>query len=565
MVSVTSEVLASASVQSASTRSARPDPSPPAGSDSFATLIDSNASQSDRAQASSQDNFQAPSKASARRRADDSQGTSDNRSRGPAAASDNAPRNDSNDRATTVNTRDEEYPGSKADLPQTKSKSDAPKSSDTKSDDAKSDDTKDASATSASGDSSAADQVAKQDASAAVTADAIAVTIAVTIAAPATPAGTFATDKASAPLAIAAAAIAASAAVINATATDAATAVTDAGTKPTAAEAAAATASASATDADGTKTVAPAVLAEATTAQAVTAGTPTTAGIALAASAGANTPAASKGASQIKAAVAAGESATAPDATEGRADTSTAPIGDAPAIAPGGTQQAAEGKPKAENGIVDAVKADASGTTAPVINAAAHHGHAVIADTGQTPASTSGNGALGAGVIQAPQPSAAATPAAAAQLTVTAATSTAVPLSGVAMEIAASAKNGNSRFEIRLDPADLGRIDVRIDVDRNGHLTSHLTVEKPETLAMLRQDAPQLQRALDDAGFKTDGSGLQFSLRDQSSSGQNGGNENGRDARRLVISEDDTVPATAIAGRSYGRMLGSSSGVDIRV
>jgi hypothetical protein len=74
-----------------------------------------------------------------------------------------------------------------------------------------------------------------------------------------------------------------------------------------------------------------------------------------------------------------------------------------------------------------------------------------------------------------------------------------------------------------------------------------------------------LQRALDDAGFKTDGSGLQFSLRDQSSSGQNSGNEGGRNAQRLVISEDDTMPATAIAGRSYGRMLGSSSGVDIRV
>ena len=79
--------------------------------------------------------------------------------------------------------------------------------------------------------------------------------------------------------------------------------------------------------------------------------------------------------------------------------------------------------------------------------------------------------------------------------------------------------SGKSRFEIRLDPAELGRIDVRIDVDRNGQVTSHLTVEKPETLAMLRQDAPQLQRALNDAGLKTGDGGLQFSLRDQSSSG----------------------------------------------
>ena len=139
----------------------------------------------------------------------------------------------------------------------------------------------------------------------------------------------------------------------------------------------------------------------------------------------------------------------------------------------------------------------------------------------------------------------------------------AVPLSGLALEIAVSARSGKSRFEIRLDPADLGRIDVRIDVDRNGRVTSHLTVEKPETLSMLRQDAPQLQRALDDAGLKTGSGGLQFSLRDQSSSGRDG-NENGRNAQRLVISSEDTPPATVV-GRTYGRMLGSSSGVDIKV
>ena len=148
-------------------------------------------------------------------------------------------------------------------------------------------------------------------------------------------------------------------------------------------------------------------------------------------------------------------------------------------------------------------------------------------------------------------------------MSVTLATNAAVPISGLALEIAASVRSGKSRFEIRLDQADLGRIDVRIDVDRNGQVTSHLTVEKPETLSMLRQDAPQLQRQLDDAGFKTGNGGLQFSLRDQSSSGQDNGQGSGRNAHRLVV-EEDTIPAV-VAGRSYGRMLGSSSGVDIKV
>ncbi|EGP08654.1 flagellar hook-length control protein [Bradyrhizobiaceae bacterium SG-6C] len=139
-----------------------------------------------------------------------------------------------------------------------------------------------------------------------------------------------------------------------------------------------------------------------------------------------------------------------------------------------------------------------------------------------------------------------------------------VPLNGLAADIALRAAGGNSRFEIRLDPAELGRIDVRLDVDKHGNVTSHLTVERPSTLDMLRNDAPRLQQALEDAGLKTGDSGLQFSLRDQSSSGRDGDNGSGRNSQRVVIAEEDTVPAQ-IAGRTYGRMLGASSGVDIRI
>lgn len=74
-----------------------------------------------------------------------------------------------------------------------------------------------------------------------------------------------------------------------------------------------------------------------------------------------------------------------------------------------------------------------------------------------------------------------------------------------------------------------------------------------------------MQRALEDAGLKTGDSGLQFSLRDQSSSsGGRDDSNTGRNAQRLIISEDTTVPAE-VAGRSYGRMIGASRGVDIRV
>src|SRR5487761_2634845 len=213
--------------------------------------------------------------------------------------------------------------------------------------------------------------------------------------------------------------------------------------------------------------------------------------------------------------------------------------------------------PPADAATAAAVASSTSAATVPA------HEHSPATGSEHTLADSPDPGTQLTGAIQPQLNSPAATAAPGGALTVTAQANGPVPLSGLALEIAASAKSGKSRFEIRLDPADLGRIDVRIDIDRNGQVTSHLTVEKPETLSMLRQDAPQLQRALDDAGLKTGNGGLQFSLRDQSSSGQNSGNDSGPNAQRLVISSEDTIPA-AVAGRTYGRSLGSSSGVDIR-
>lgn len=154
------------------------------------------------------------------------------------------------------------------------------------------------------------------------------------------------------------------------------------------------------------------------------------------------------------------------------------------------------------------------------------------------------------------------TPLDASRLVVT--TGTAVTPNAVAVEISAQAKAGNSRFEIRLDPPELGRIDVRLEVHRNGEVTSRLFVEKSETLDLLRRDAPQLQQALQDAGLKTGSNGLQFSLRDQGSQDRNDSNGNGQTPQRLVIAEDDAMPADTV-GRLYGRPLGSSGGIDIRV
>ena len=137
-----------------------------------------------------------------------------------------------------------------------------------------------------------------------------------------------------------------------------------------------------------------------------------------------------------------------------------------------------------------------------------------------------------------------------------------VPLESLAVEIASRALSGRNRFEIRLDPPELGRIDVRLDIDRSGNVTSRLVVEKAETLDVLRRDAHQLERALQDAGLKTSDNGLQFSLRDQSSADR--GDRNNSNNPRVLIA-DPELPATEAASTAYGLTLRGAGGIDIRV
>jgi len=141
----------------------------------------------------------------------------------------------------------------------------------------------------------------------------------------------------------------------------------------------------------------------------------------------------------------------------------------------------------------------------------------------------------------------------------------AVPLAGLAVAIAARAQAGTNQFAIRLDPPELGRIDVRLDVDRNGQVTSHVTVDRADTLQLLQTHQPQLEQALQQAGLKTTDNGLQFTLRDQSFAGQNGQNGHGggqQNTAQLVIPDAQAAPIDT--AQIYAR-LNLGSGLDIRV
>ena len=139
----------------------------------------------------------------------------------------------------------------------------------------------------------------------------------------------------------------------------------------------------------------------------------------------------------------------------------------------------------------------------------------------------------------------------------------AVPIAGVAIEIASQAQSGKNHFEIRLDPPELGRIEVRLDVDRDGHTTTRLIADRSDTLDLMRRDASGLERALQDAGLKTSDNGLQFSLRDQTMGRQQPNTP--APATAQIVVQDNTLPSNEITQRNYSRLAGLRGGVDIRV
>lgn len=65
--------------------------------------------------------------------------------------------------------------------------------------------------------------------------------------------------------------------------------------------------------------------------------------------------------------------------------------------------------------------------------------------------------------------------------------------------------DGVRRLTIRLEPVELGQLEIRIERTGDQAARVHLMVERPETLALLRRDQPALERALDQAGLAAEG------------------------------------------------------------
>jgi flagellar hook-length control protein FliK len=93
--------------------------------------------------------------------------------------------------------------------------------------------------------------------------------------------------------------------------------------------------------------------------------------------------------------------------------------------------------------------------------------------------------------------------------------------SQVGHEIVRRFGGGSTQFDIRLDPPELGRVDVRLEVSRDQRVTATISADTPQALHELARHARDLEQTLQSAGLELSDSGLSFDLRQ-------GGDDRGR-------------------------------------
>jgi flagellar hook-length control protein FliK len=113
----------------------------------------------------------------------------------------------------------------------------------------------------------------------------------------------------------------------------------------------------------------------------------------------------------------------------------------------------------------------------------------------------------------------------------------------VAREIVRRFEGGSTRFELRLDPPELGRVEVRLDVSRDHRVTAVIAADSPQALTELVRHARELEQMLQGAGLELGDNGLSFDLRQSRERPETGaGSGSNIDA---AANEEATTPNTA--------------------
>lgn len=125
----------------------------------------------------------------------------------------------------------------------------------------------------------------------------------------------------------------------------------------------------------------------------------------------------------------------------------------------------------------------------------------------------------------------------------------------VGREIIRRFEGGNTSFEIRLDPPELGRVEVRMEVSRDHRVSAVIAADSPQALTELARHARELEQQLQAAGLQLSENGLSFDLRQGARGGEGEESDAGaRGGADETANEQQAAPAARPIG--YERWRG---------
>ncbi|MEH6402508.1 MAG: flagellar hook-length control protein FliK [Sneathiella sp.] len=135
------------------------------------------------------------------------------------------------------------------------------------------------------------------------------------------------------------------------------------------------------------------------------------------------------------------------------------------------------------------------------------------------------------------------------------------PAQQVSAQITTAVRSGLDQIKIQLNPAELGLVDIKLEIGQDGRVMATIAASSQESLDLLQQDSKTLEQALKDAGFETDSGSLNFSLNQQNDQNEGSQTANkGAGQSEMEQGEELMEPHQLQAYRSA-----SDSNLDIQV
>jgi flagellar hook-length control protein FliK len=114
------------------------------------------------------------------------------------------------------------------------------------------------------------------------------------------------------------------------------------------------------------------------------------------------------------------------------------------------------------------------------------------------------------------------------------------------VEIARKVEAGEDTLRVRLSPDALGKVEVTLSFDNGGKLHATVRAESAHALDLLRQDMPDLGRALDQAGIRADAGSFRFESRSDGGGAQaQQQNQNSSGGNQLAGNDEPDMTETA--------------------